>query len=197
MSLPDVIRVKLSSEGADTISVTQVVVEEMATRDLLERILAVTGKDAPRIHDILRRGTLVSGASRFRWNGWDADAALIEEALRAFPDPDPARPFDASRCVRVVLTAAAHKVEIARRAASETRFLGRRHFWGALMDAVPREALEYRGYSYRERGDWYHAALAAAASESLRRDAVLLRYSALERQVRAARWDALDLLAGR
>ena len=67
MSLPDRVRVKLSSEAAEGISITPVVVQEIGTRELVEYMLGLTGKDEARVRELLLRGTLVSGASRFRW----------------------------------------------------------------------------------------------------------------------------------
>src|SRR4051794_11530453 len=100
MALPDTVRVKLSSEVAESISITPVVLQDLPTRELVEHMLGITGKDAPRVHDLLLRGTLVSGASRFRWTGWDAGRADIEQLLATFPDRDPQRPFTPERCVR-------------------------------------------------------------------------------------------------
>src|SRR5438874_1143259 len=73
MALPDKVRVKLSSEAAEGISITPVVAREMPLRELVEYMLGVTGKDEGRVRELLLRGTLVSGASRFRWAGWEAD----------------------------------------------------------------------------------------------------------------------------
>src|SRR5208283_2199016 len=117
MAIPGTVRVKLSSEVAESISLTPVVLREMPVRELMEHLLAVTGKDEPRICEILLRGALVSGASRFRWAGWDADVDGLRELLAGFPDPDPARPFVAARCIRVVLKGR-QIVDIGREAAS-------------------------------------------------------------------------------
>src|SRR5580704_4481188 len=103
MALPQTIRVKLSSEAAEAISLTPVVVQEMPVRDLIEHMLGITGKDEARIRELLKRGTLVSGASRFRWVGWDADGGDVRDVLLTFPDADPSRRFDASRCLRATL----------------------------------------------------------------------------------------------
>src|SRR5947209_1270577 len=103
MALPDRIHVKLSSEAAESISITPVIVREMPLRELVEYMLGVTGKDEARVRELLLRGTLVSGASRFRWSGWEADAPSIAELLRTFPDPEPGRPFAPARCVRAIL----------------------------------------------------------------------------------------------
>ena len=73
MALPQTVRVKLSSEAAGAITLTPVVAQELAVRDLIEHVLGLAGKDEARIREILLRGTLVSGASRFRWEGFRAD----------------------------------------------------------------------------------------------------------------------------
>src|SRR5450756_1325760 len=83
MALPPTVRVKLSSEAAESISITPVVVQEMPVRELVEYMLGVTGKDEARIRELLLRGSLVSGASRFRWTGWDAGLAVSYTHLRA------------------------------------------------------------------------------------------------------------------
>src|SRR5712691_6113337 len=114
MPLPETIRIKLSSEVAESISITPVVVRDIPTRELIEHMLGITGKDAPRLHELLLRGTLVSGASRFRWAGWDADQEAIQSALATFPDPDPRRPFSAELCVRAALRARGRRIEIPR-----------------------------------------------------------------------------------
>src|SRR6185295_10049209 len=111
MALPDRIRVKLSSEAAEGISITPVVAREMPLRELVEYMLGVTGKDEARVCELLRRGTLVSGASRFRWSGWEADGPAVSELLRTFPDPDPTRPFAPERCVRAILRGGRQPVE--------------------------------------------------------------------------------------
>src|SRR5579883_2465106 len=100
MAWPPTIRVKLSSEAAGAISVTPVVVQELTPRELIEQMLATTGKDAARIREILRRGALVSGASRFRWAGWDADLEGLREVLSGFPDSNPSLAFSRERCRR-------------------------------------------------------------------------------------------------
>src|SRR5689334_9069219 len=103
MSLPDTVRVKLSSEDAGAISLTQVVVRDMPVRELVEYMLGVTGKDEARIRDLLLRGSLINGASRFRWTGWDASLPAVRDLLATFPDAQPDRPFVRERCVRAIL----------------------------------------------------------------------------------------------
>ena len=94
MALPQTVRVKLSSEVAEAISITPVVLQELPVRELVEHLLGIAGKDEPRIREMLRRGTLVSGATRFRWAGWDADVAKASaNCWRLFPTPIPPGPL--------------------------------------------------------------------------------------------------------
>src|SRR5207302_7603968 len=129
MPLPPTVRVKLSSEAAEAISLTPVVVQELAMRDLVEHILGVTGKDEARIGELLLRGALVSGASRFRWQGWEADRDDMRTLLATFPDPEPARPFLAANCVRAVLRGGRQAISLAREAAARKGMFQRTSLW--------------------------------------------------------------------
>src|SRR5436853_5095387 len=125
MALPDRIRVKLSSEAAEGISITPVVARDMPLRELVEHMLGVTGKDEGRVRELLLRGTLVSGASRFRWAGWEADPQALLDLLGTFPDPEPMRPFNPQRCVRALLRGGRQAIEIPRAAGMRKPFLKR------------------------------------------------------------------------
>ena len=59
MALPQTVRVKLSSEAAEAITISPVVVQDLPIRELLEHMLAVTGKDEARIREFLQ--------TRVRW----------------------------------------------------------------------------------------------------------------------------------
>src|SRR3979411_1425865 len=133
MPLPPSVRVKLSSEVAESISITPVVVRDIPMRELIEHMLGITGKDEPRLHELLLRGTLVSGASRFRWIGWDADRDAIREVLASFPDPDPHRRFVAERCIRAALRGPGRRIEIPREVGVKKPLFRRVSFWDTLM----------------------------------------------------------------
>src|SRR5208337_5563429 len=187
MPLPETVRVKLSSEAAEYVSLTPVVVQEMPVRDLVEHMLGITGKDEPRIRDLLLRGTLVSGASRFRWTGLEADAESIRALLANFPDPDPARPFSATQCSRVILRGPRQPITIPREAGARqsvlARLLRRRSFWDLLMTLAEAGNPRYAGYSYRDRADIYHTPLTAPEAQQVRSASRLVRYTALETQI--------------
>lgn len=167
MPLPEIIPVKLSSEDAASIAMTRVVVEEMSPAQLVELLVGVAGKDAGRIRALLLRGSVVSGATRFRWPPLETAAGEIEAALRGFPDPDPARAFDPMRCTRVRLRGPSRTVYVARETASRRGLLRRRTLWDALMAIAGRSVPEYVEYSYRERADQYQVKLTAEAAAEL------------------------------
>lgn len=197
MGLPGTVRVKLSSEEAGYLSVTPVVVREMPLGELLEMILAGTGKDAARVAGVLGRGTLSRGASRLRWEGLPATQEEVTAALAAFPDPDPARRFAPADCTGVVLRCEEGRVELSRRTASARRLLHRGSFWDSLMAVSLRVPLRYVTYCYRQRADCYLAELTPSAALQLQAQAGELRYSALARQLRQAHLTAVEFYVPR
>ncbi len=195
MPLPPTIQVKLSSEAAEYVALTPVVVRDLMFTELLEHAVSAAGIDVERVRDILKRGSLVSGASRFRWAGWECDLAELAEAISALPQPDPSRPFDAHRCSRVLLVGPATRLEIGREAAAERRLFRRRSFWEELLAAAP--GLAYGGYLYKDRADRYVLELSEAAREALKEASRLLRYEGLARQIRAARFEKVEFIVER
>jgi hypothetical protein len=197
MALPQTVRVKLSSEVAEAISITPVVLQELPVRELVEHLLGIAGKDESRIREILRRGTLVSGASRFRWAGWEADLESLRELLATFPDADPARPFAAAGCIRATLRGGRHAIEIPREAAGRKSWFQRKTFWDLLMEVVGASGPAYSGYSYRERADRYLRAFTPAETERVRAAASAVRYSALRDRIQSVGFAAAELYVTR
>jgi hypothetical protein len=185
MALPQTIRVKLSSEAAESISLTPVVVQELPVRELIEHMLGITGKDDARIRELLKRGSLVSGATRFRWVGWEADVEGVREVLGTFPDADPSRKFEASRCARVVLRGMRSTIEITRETGARKGLFQRTSFWDLLMEVAGAGNALYGGYSYRDRADRFLRELTAAEGERIRAGSDAVRFSTLRDQVRA------------
>jgi hypothetical protein len=195
--LPETVRVKLSSEEAGAISITPVVVREMPLGELVGLMLDLTGKDTRRIRDLLWRGTLVSGATRYRWQGWEASVERVEALLAPFPDPEPQRPFAPERCVHVLLLGPGLRVDVPHQALAKKGFLSRSSFWDVLMEVVDETGVEYAGYSYREQVDRYRLEIPAAELDRLRRGAGLPPFSALAVQVRNGALRAAEFFVGR
>jgi pimeloyl-ACP methyl ester carboxylesterase len=197
MGLPATIRVKLSSEEAGAIAVTPVVVREMPLGELVALMLDLAGKDAGRVRELLLRGTLVSGASRYRWAGWQADLGDLEELLASLPGPDPTRPFVPDRCVQVWMQGPALRAEVPAAALTRRRLLRRRSFWDVLMEAVAEGGLEYAGYSYKDRADRFRLKVTDEASRRIRENAGLLCYTSLENQIRLGRVENVEFVVER
>jgi hypothetical protein len=197
MALPQTVRVKLSSEAAESIALTPVVVQELPVRELVEYMLGVTGKDEARVRELLRRGGLVSGASRFRWVGWEADLEGIRELLTTFPDPDPARPFTAAQCTRAILRGGRQPIEITREAGQRKGLFQRETFWDALQRVIAAGAAHYDGYTYRARADRYIREFAGVEIGLLRAAGGLLRYTSLQEQLRTAAFTNAELYVTR
>ena len=197
MALPQTVRVKLSSEVAEAISITPVVLQELPVRELVEHLLGIAGKDESRIREILLRGTLIIGASRFRWAGWEADRESLRGLLATFPDADPARPFAAAGCIRATLRGGRHAIEIPREAAARKSLFQRKTFWDLLMEVAGASGPAYYGYSYRDRADRYLREFTPAETERVRAAASQVRYSALRDQIRSVGFAQAELYVTR
>jgi hypothetical protein len=197
MALPQTVRVKLSSEAAGAIAITPVVVQELPIRELVEHLLAVAGKDEARIAEILRRGTVTSGASRFRWVGWQVEAEALRALLATFPDDDPALTFAAERCTRAILRGGLRSIEIPREAAARKGLLQRRTFWDELMAAIAAGPTEYRGYSFRDRADRFRREFTPGEVAQLRAARSAVKFSTLRDQIAAVVFTAAELYVER
>jgi len=197
MSLPPTVRVKLSSEAAEGISITPVVVQDMPLRELVEHMLGVTGKSEERVRELLRRGTLVSGASRFRWTGWEAEAEGLRELLATFPANDPARPFRHERCVRAVLQGGRQAIHIAREAGARKAWLRKTSFWDVLMELAVAGEIRYLHYSYKERADCYRLDMPLDTAAKLRAASEAVRYSSLREQIQSGAFAWAELYVER
>ncbi len=194
MPLPANVPVKLSSEAAEFVALTPVVVREMPLGELLEHVVGLTGPDAVRVRDILKRGSLVSGATRFRWQGWACGVEELEGAIAGLPQPEPGRPFAAERCQRAILIGAA-RIEIGREAAEQRRFLQQRCYWQCLMAEAVSPA--YVTYLYKDHADHYRVQLAPEQRERLKAGAALLKFDGLAKQIQRVALDRMDLIVTR
>ncbi len=152
--------------------------------ELIEHLLGFTGKDQGRIRELLLRGTLVAGGTRFRWAGWPVTVAEVETLLKSFPDPDPSRAFIVEHCNRVVLVTESGPIGLTPQIASNRRWFARRHFWQGLLEECT--GVEYVDYVYRERADRYRAVLSREAARRIGEQGKLLQHRQLGGRIRAA-----------
>jgi hypothetical protein len=164
MPLPEVIPVRYTEEEAGYVSFRPVVRQSFRPDQLLDMVLSVTGKDAARIQQILRSGTVVFHFYRYWWTGFQIDETELHGLLARFPDPDPSREFRPAECTIVAIESGAAPprptVEIRTQGISRARLFRRRSFWDALLAEVSLSPVAYHGYSFAHRADLYRLELA-------------------------------------
>jgi hypothetical protein len=165
VTLPESIPVRYTEEEAGYVTVRPIVRQTFRQDELLDMVLSVTGKNAARIRQILRSGTVVYHFYRYSWAGFDADEAELTAALARFPDADPSRAFDAGKCMLTVFETAGanpkHLLELDRAAASKRRMFRGQSFWERLLEISDGEKPAYQNYSYARRADLYQLNLNA------------------------------------
>ena len=163
MSLPESIAVRYTEEEAGYISVRPVVRQTFRLRELLDMIVRVTGKDVPRLAQILRSGTIVYHFYRYWWQGFEAAEEELGAALAQFPDADPARPFDPGQCASARFDSGGPHprtlLELDRATGSRRRIFAKQSFWERLLEIASAGGPVYDGYSYAETGDLYRIEL--------------------------------------
>ena len=195
MPLPDVITVRYTEEEAGYVSFRPVVRQNFRPDQLLDMVLSVTGKDAARIRQILRSGTVVFHFYRYWWTGFDMDSAELSGLLKRFPDPDPSRPFRSAECTIIAIESGATPprlaVEIPKQAIWRARLFRRRSFWDALLAEASSSPPAYQGYSFAHHADLYRLELTresrlrlAEASASLAPRAMRKDLQAIEHAAR-------------
>jgi hypothetical protein len=166
---PETIPVKYSEEEAEFISMRPLVRQTFRPAELVDMIVAITGKDAQRVQQILRSGTIVFHSYRYWWQGFDAEPDKLAEFLARYPDANPARPFCPKDCTEAVLELCAasapdallltsvprRSLRLRREDASQKRLFRSRSLWDALMDLASPTPPAYREYSYALRADIY------------------------------------------
>lgn len=166
---PETILVKYSEEEAEFISMRPLVRQTFRAPELVDMIVAVTGKDAQRLQQILRSGTVVFHSYRYWWQGFDAEPEKLAEILKNYPDANPSRPFRPEDCTEVILESGAalapdsllpssatrHSLRLRREDASRRRLFRTSTLWDALLDLTRPIPPTYRDYSYALRADIY------------------------------------------
>jgi len=159
MPLPETIPVRYTEEEAGYVTVRPIVKQIFRLDELLDMILSVAGKDAARIRQILRSGTVVYHFFRYSWAGFDADQLELNAALARFPDADPARKFAPGECTLAMFEGDGptpkHLLDLERAAASRRRLFRGRSLWARLMEIAGEENPAYQNYSYGRRADLY------------------------------------------
>jgi hypothetical protein len=187
VALPGTIPVRYSDEEAGYVSLRPIVRQAFSAHELLDMVLRVTGKDAERVRQILRSGTIAYHYHRYWWAGFEAGETELGEALARFPDADPAREFHAEECSAVVFESggvgAREIVRIERGAASQTRWFRPRSLWDAVLAPTFATAPRYGDYSYEWSADVFQRDLTEEEADDLEAEAAKLAPRALRKML--------------
>jgi hypothetical protein len=187
--LPETIPVRFTEEEAEYVSIRPVRRQIFKLRELVDMILSVTGRDLPRVQQILRTGTVVFHFYRYWWQGFETDATELSAVLAEFPADDPSRAFRADDCEMIVLESAVkgrQSLDIKKADAIRKSLFASRSFWDCLLSLadLPQE-IKYGGYSFARRADLYRVELNPEQSANLQRNAAKFASRALRGAVEA------------
>jgi hypothetical protein len=154
MPLPQQIPLRYTEEDAGYVSMRPVVKQIFRLNELADMVVSVTGKDAARVQQIFRTGTVVYNGYRYSWDAIPAELAEIESLLRPFPDDDLARPFrpeDAKSVLFEMGGGSQHNVSP----------------WDVLVQCARDHAARYEKYSHARKADLYRITLPFESGQSL------------------------------
>jgi hypothetical protein len=171
MTLPQQIPVRYSEEEAGYVSMRPVVKQIFRLNELTDMVVSVAGKDAARVRQIFRAGTVVYNGYRYWWESLGAELPEIELLLAPFPDDEPWRAFDSTKATAVLLESGGgtqHRVvEISRREASAKKLFGKSSPWGILSQFAASSTPRYEMYSHLRRADLFRVPLPYDRAEQL------------------------------
>jgi hypothetical protein len=174
MPLPETIAIRFTEEDAGYVTVRPVVKQVFRLAELIDMVVSVTGKNVPRVQQILHAGTVVYNGYRYRWDGFTSEASELSGLLAPFPDDDPSRPFEPALATAVSLEigggAQRSLNEITRQQALAKRLFHSRSLWEILLNAAHNFTPRYEKYSHAHRADLYRLHLPAEAALALRNE---------------------------
>jgi hypothetical protein len=171
MPLPETIPMRFTEEDAGYVTVRPVVKQTFRLAELADMVVSVTGKNAQRVQQIFRAGTVVYNGYRYRWEGFASDENELAGLLALFPDDDPALPFNPARVTAVSLEIGGGTqrslISITRGEASARKLFHSRSPWEILLSAVQDATPRYEKYSHAARADVYRVQFSFEAAASL------------------------------
>jgi hypothetical protein len=189
MPLPETIAMRLTEDDAGYVTVRPVVKQTFRLAELVDMVLSVTGKNASRVQQIFRAGTVVYNGYRYWWDGFASNEDEITGLLALFPDDDPSRLFNPAQVTAVSLEIGGGTqrslVGIARREASAKRLFHKRSPLEILLSAAKDSTPRYEKYSHAERADVYRVHLPFEVAASLLKQIMAASPRGLRRKLAA------------
>jgi len=162
---------RFTEEDAGYVTVRPVVKQTFRLAELTDMVVSVTGKNASRVQQIFRAGTVVYNGYRYWWDGFASKEDEVRGLLALFPDDDPARVFNPAEVAAVSLEIGGGTqrslVGITRREASAKKLFHQRNPWEIFLKAAQDSTPRYEKYSHAERADVYRVHLPFEMAASL------------------------------
>jgi hypothetical protein len=188
--LPEQIAVRYSDEDAGYVSMRPVVKQRFRLTELIDMVVSVVGKEAKRVQQILRTGSVVYNGYRYQWDSLSADLQELEALLAPFPDDDPSLPFDAGQAIAALLEYGGgtqrHIVEIGRDEASEKKMFAKSSPWSLIVQLASNSPPRYEKYSHARHADLFRLTLPYDQAQQFLAELLELAPRGLRR-----RWTAL------
>jgi hypothetical protein len=163
MPLPQQIPVRYAEDDAGYVTVRPVVKQTFRLHELIDMVVSVVGKDASRIQQILRTGTVLYNGYHYWWDSLSADPVEIESLIAEFPDDDPSRAFDPLQVTAVLFESGGgtqrNLVEITAAEAASKKLFAKSSAWQALIDFASANPPRYEKYSHSRRADLFRITL--------------------------------------
>src|SRR5207249_11924699 len=189
MPLPENIALRFTEEDAGYVTVRPVVKQTFRLAELADMVVSVTGKNAARVQQIFRAGTVVYNGHRYWWDGFASNEIEVAGLLARFPDDDPARPFNSAQVTSVSLEigggAQRSLVGLARDEASAKKLFQKQSPWEILITAAKDSTPRYEKYSHAERADVFRGHLSFEVAASLMKQMLDASPRALRKQLAA------------
>ena len=180
---------RFTEDDAGYVTVRPVVKQTFRLPELADMIVSVTGKNASRVQQIFRAGTVVYNGYRYWWDGFASNEDEITGLLALFPDDDPSRLFNPAQVTAVSLEIGGGTqrslVGIARREASAKRLFHKRSPLEILLSAARDSTPRYEKYSHAERADVYRVHLPFEMAASLLKQIMAASPRGLRRKLAA------------
>jgi hypothetical protein len=163
MSLPPEIPTRYAEEDAGYMSVRPVFNQTFRLQELADMVVSVVGKNAVRVQQIFRAGTIVYNGYRYWWDALQVENSEVDALLLSFPEDEPSRPFQAQAATMVLLEMGGGTqrsvAEIERSEASQKRLFGKESPWMVLLRLANDSNLHYEKFSHAKKADLYRISL--------------------------------------
>jgi hypothetical protein len=163
MALPQQIAVRYAEDNAGYLSMRPVVRQTFRLAELIDMVVGVVGKDAERVQQIFRTGTVLYNGYRYWWAPLAAERPELEELLIPFPDDDPSRVFDAAKVTAIFFEMGGGPqrslVEISRDDAGGKKLFAKTSPWDVLLRTAAEDAPRYEKYAHARRADLFRLTL--------------------------------------